>query len=107
MDILVPETSKALSGLTFRRADYKILSINLTTEPTNSLLAKTFLPFLVWGEHVVDNPPFPLIVSFNGQTVSPFKAVMIPAAPAMLLIHGLLEFVVCMQEGWDEAGRWR
>lgn len=47
MDILVPETSKALSGLTFRRADYKILSINLTTEPANSLLAKTFLPFLV------------------------------------------------------------
>lgn len=55
---------------------------------------------------MVDNPPFPLIVSFNGQTVSPFKAVMIPAAPAMSLIHGLLELVVYMQEGWDEVGRW-
>lgn len=53
----------------------------------------------------MDNPPFPLIVSFNGQTVSLFKAVMIPAAPAMSLIHGLLEFVVCTWEGRDEAGR--
>lgn len=89
MDMRVLETSKALSSLTCWIADYKMLSINLTTEPTNSFLAKTFL-LLAWIDHVVGNPPFPLTVSFDGKTASPFKAVIIPAAPVMDLIRGSL-----------------